>query len=157
LALLNPLLELVTHTENETVGASAMNFINELLFNPKHEAASRAAHDLLVLPVVLPHAPLKSQIEEALAQSEVDGMVVVQLGNAGGWGAGLLLKVSDHEERFPALPGALLSKTHSFQIPSAFCPLFIAPRCPSGRKLPVKGAAPNFMGLEAVALKQVLV
>jgi len=82
--LLNPLFELVTQTENETVGASAMNFTNELLLRPKHDAASKAAQDLLVLPVVLPHAPLKSQMEVALAQSEVDGIVLVQLGNAVG-------------------------------------------------------------------------
>jgi hypothetical protein len=93
---LNPLFELFTHTEKETVGASAINFTNELLFNPKHEALSNAVQDLFVLPVVLPHAPLKSQIDVALAQSDVEGIVLEQLGKAGGCGAGVLLNVKLH-------------------------------------------------------------
>jgi hypothetical protein len=157
LALLNPFLEEVTHTEKDTVGASAINFTKELLFNPKQDALSSAVHDLFVLPVVLPHAPLKSQIEEALAQSDVEGMVVLHAGNAGGCGAGVLLKVMDHETRLPALPGVLLSSMHNFQVPFGFCPLFTAPKCPSGKKEPVNGAAPNLIGVLAEALKQVLV
>lgn len=155
--LLNPLLDEVTQTENETVVDAATNFTNVLLFKPKQQAASKAAQDCLGVLTVLPHAPLKSQIEEALAQLALDGMVVVQGGKAGGAGAGVLLNVNDQLVTLPELPLFLLSTIHKDQVPFAFCPLFTAPRWPSGRKVPVNGDDPNLMGLVAVAEKTVFV
>jgi len=157
LALLNPLAEVVTHTEKETVVDAATNLTNVLLFKPKQQAASNAAHDCLDPATVLPQAPLKSQIEVALAQFALGGMMVEQEGSEGGAGAGVLLNVSDQFTTLPVLPGFLLSRTQSDQVPFAFCPLFTAPKWPSGRKLPVKGGAPNLIGLVAVVVNTVFV
>ena len=126
--LLNPLPEDVTQTEKETVEDAATNFTKVLLFKPKQDALSRAVHDFFVVAVVLPQAPLKSQMGEALAQSEVDGIFVEQAGSAGGWGAGAPEKVSDQLTTLPVEAGFLLSTIQSDQVPFAFCPLFTAPR-----------------------------
>jgi hypothetical protein len=150
-------MEEVTHTEKETVGASAINLTNELFCKPKQLADVKLLHEFIVLPFALPQAPLKSHIEVALAQFELDGMLMLQDGKAGGRGAALVLNVIDHETRLPALVGALLSSMHNFHVPLGFCPLFTAPKCPSGRKVPVNGAELNFMGAEAVELKHVFV
>jgi hypothetical protein len=145
------------HTENEAVGAEAINLTKELFCKEKQLAVVNAGQVCTEGPAVLPHCPLKSQTSVAVAQEEVDGNVLAHAGRAGGAGAGVgLAKKSVQLFNVPVPVLFRLSSIHKLQVPSAFCPLFTAPSQPSGKKFPVKGAVPDLTGMVPVAIKQVL-
>ena len=144
-----------THTEKDAEGDEATNFTKELFSKPKHAFKPEPAQSCTVVPEVFPHTPLKSHTLVALLQEDVPGMVVEQAGIAGGKGAGELLNVILQFVSDPALAAVRLSCIHRVQAPFAFCPLFTAPKYPSGIKVPVKGAVPALMDVVAVALKHV--
>ena len=151
-------LELVgTHIEKETVVADAINFTKELFCKPKQPLKPEPVQSCTPLIAVLPHTPLKSHIGVAPAHEEPAVRVVVHAGKAGGNGAGVVLNVRLQLFNVPAFAVVLLSCIQSFQIPFAFCPLFTAPKYPSGKKAPVNGDVPNLIDVGAVAVKQVLV
>ena len=117
-----------THTEKDAVVADAINCINELFCNPKQAALERPGQAWVVVPAVLPHCPLKSQMRVAVEQEEVEGKLLAHAGKAGGGGAGVLLKVRDQFDNEPEFPVPLLSWIHNCQVPFAFWPLFAAPK-----------------------------
>ena len=150
-----PVVVVGTHTEKEAVVVDATNFTNELFSRPKQAFKPEPAQSCTVVPEVFPHTPLKSHTLVALLQDDVPGKVVEQPGKAGGNGAGVLLNVILQLTSDPAFAAVRLSCMQSDQAPFAFCPLFTAPKYPSGIKVPVKGAVPALMEVAAVAVKQV--
>jgi hypothetical protein len=150
-----PVVVVGTHTEKEAEVEDATNFTNELFSSPKQAFNPEPAQSCTVVPEVFPQTPLKSHTLVALLQEEVPGMVVEQAGIAGGNGAGVLLNVMLQLTSDPALAAVRLSCMHRDQAPFAFCPLFTAPKYPSGINVPVNGAVPALMEVDAVAVKQV--
>jgi hypothetical protein len=141
--------------EKLAVVLDAMNLMNELFSIPKQLPNPDPGQSCMVLPLVVPQSPLKSHTEVAFAQVEVVGKVVAHAGIGGGAGAGVLVKVRLTLVTVPVLAAFLLSCTQTDQLPLAFCPLLTAPKKPSGLNMPVNGAVPAFIGVAAVAVKQV--
>jgi hypothetical protein len=79
--LVYPAVELLTHTEKETVFAEATNLMKELFCRPKQGPSNPDPVQFCTeRKLVFPQTPLKSQMGVAVEQDDPEGILLVQPG-----------------------------------------------------------------------------